>query len=527
MQLPADDSSAPRFCVLGPIRAWTTSGELNLGPHQRRAVLALLLARAGDPVAIAELVDLIWPQQPPPTAVNIVHRHIGELRRLLEPDLPPRAEGTLLRRHSTGYRFGGPPGALDLDRFRELVDRAQRTRDITAFAGAFALVAGPCAAEHRLGPVPHPAFSSVDAEVTAAVRAATDLVAARRDAELLLPALRTLAERDVSDDMGAALSALLNLVSPGTDDSGLTGNPAYRLPAAPASFFSRQPGLRGMDAVLDDVPRAARLLAISGMPGLGKTALALRWAHRVAGYFPDGQIFLDLRGSRQDAGRLTPPDAITLLLDALGVPASQIPPGYQAQVGLYRSTVAGRRLLFVFDDTRDAGHVLDLLPGAPGTAAVVTSRNWLGELAVRGAHQVVPDLLGAMEGGQLLRHLVGEARFAAASSWETVISDCGGLPLAISLVANKVATGGNTALQDADLDHIFAGPYDSLSTEAQRLLGAVARRGNSVQVKAPIEAATARLVREVSAAGLLLEQRPGQFSLHKLVRAFVLRRWNG
>jgi hypothetical protein len=517
MQLPADDSSAPRFCVLGPIRAWTTSGELNLGPHQRRAVLALLLARAGDPVAIAELVDLIWPQQPPPTAVNIVHRHIGELRRLLEPDLPPRAEGTLLRRHSTGYRFDGPPGALDLDRFRELVDRA---RDITAFAGALALVAGPCAAEHRRGPVPHPAFSSVDAEVTAAVRAATDLVAAPGDAEPLLPALRSLAERYVSDDMGAALSALLNLVNPGTDHLG----PAHRLPAARASFFGRQPSVRGMDAVLDDVPRAARLLAISGMPGLGKTALALHWAHRVAGYFPDGQIFLDLRGSRGDAGRLTPPDAIAHLLDALGVPAGQIPPGYQARVGLYRSTMAGRRLLFVFDDTGDAGHVLDLLPGAPGTAAVVTSRNRLGELAVRGAHQVAPDLLGDMEAGRLLRHLVGDAHFAAASSWETVISDCGGLPLAISLVANKVAMGAKAALQDADLDDIFAGPYDSLSTEAQRLLGEVARRGDSIRVKPPIDVATARLVREVSAAGLLLEQRPGQFSLHKLVRSFVLRR---
>lgn len=118
-----------RFCLLGPLRILRDGAELDLGARQRRLVLALLLARAGEPAGIRELTGLLWEQDAPGWAVNAVHRHIGELRRLLEPDLPPRAAGHFLVRHHTGYRLLVDPDSLDLLRFRALVRQARtRTR---------------------------------------------------------------------------------------------------------------------------------------------------------------------------------------------------------------------------------------------------------------------------------------------------------------------------------------------------------------------------------------------------------------
>src|SRR3954447_18318596 len=109
-----------RFSVLGPIRAWRAGAELDRGPRQQRLILAMLLVRAGQPVDLTELVDLLWPADPPPSAVNVVHRYVGILRRLLEPSLPNRSEGRWLLKHGAGYRLDVDDHDLDLLAARRL-----------------------------------------------------------------------------------------------------------------------------------------------------------------------------------------------------------------------------------------------------------------------------------------------------------------------------------------------------------------------------------------------------------------------
>jgi DNA-binding SARP family transcriptional activator len=191
-----------RFTVFGAVRVWRGSTELELGPPQQRAVLALVLARGGQPTSLGELVDLLWAAAPPASAVNIVHRYVGALRRVLEPGLPPRAAGRWLVRHGSGYRAAADAEALDLLRFRELVGQARKTAAsgqsadaVPLFATALALCQGPCAGDLTAVRA-HPAFTAVDQECLTVVREAADVALGAGLADQLLPALRQAADRD-------------------------------------------------------------------------------------------------------------------------------------------------------------------------------------------------------------------------------------------------------------------------------------------------------------------------------------------
>ncbi|HEU5109354.1 MAG TPA: NB-ARC domain-containing protein [Micromonosporaceae bacterium] len=215
-----------------------------------------------------------------------------------------------------------------------------------------------------------------------------------------------------------------------------------QLPVDVHGFAGRALQLDRLDASLAataDEPTAVLISAVSGTAGVGKTALAVRWAHHVRDRFPDGQLYLNLRGFDPGGRVLDPAEALSTFLDALGVPAEGMPVGLDALAGLYRSLVAGRRMLFLLDNARDADQVRPLLPGTATAAVVVTSRNQLVSLAAgAGAQAVTVDALSAAESRDLLGRRLG-ARVVAAepAAVDRIITACAGLPLALTIAAAR------------------------------------------------------------------------------------------
>ncbi|MGK5741224.1 BTAD domain-containing putative transcriptional regulator [Micromonospora sp. URMC 103] len=199
------------FAVLGPVRAWRGQSDIDLGTRQQRLILALLLARAGAAVSVADLVDLLWESDPPPSAVNVVHRHVGMLRRRFEPGLATRAAGSVLIRDGAAYRMKIDEESLDLLRFRRLVARAADSSGEPAvefYREALALWRDRCASGLQSGGRPHPDFVAVDGERFAAVRAAADVALRAGRVHRVLPAIRLAAEHEPWDE---ALQARLLL----------------------------------------------------------------------------------------------------------------------------------------------------------------------------------------------------------------------------------------------------------------------------------------------------------------------------
>ncbi|GAA0910805.1 hypothetical protein GCM10009558_098930 [Virgisporangium aurantiacum] len=232
-----------------------------------------------------------------------------------------------------------------------------------------------------------------------------------------------------------------------------------QLPADIEGFTGRVDALRTLDALISDVaPVAVAIGAISGPAGVGKTALAVHWAHRVADRFPDGQLYVNLRGFPLSGPATAPAGVIRQCLDALGVPAARIPSDVEGQIGLYRSVLAGRRVLVVLDNARDSDQVRPLLPGGPTCVVVVTSRSRLTGLAVTEAAR--PLILGVLphhEARDLLAARLGGDRIAGEpDATETIIARCGGLPLALAVIAARIATYPlplTTAAAELDDEH--------------------------------------------------------------------------
>src|SRR5439155_18411831 len=221
-----------------------------------------------------------------------------------------------------------------------------------------------------------------------------------------------------------------------------------QLPADLTGFAGRDAQLAQLDALLDHRATAVVISAIAGTAGVGKTALAVHWAHRVRARFPDGQLHVNLRGFDPDAAPIRPDQAVRRFLDALGVPAGRIPNDLDAQVALYRSLLADRRVLVVLDNARDADQVRPLLPGASGCLALVTSRNRLtGLVAVDGAQPVALDLLTTAEARELLAARLGADRVRAEpAAVDQLVHLCARLPLALAVAAARAATEPDLSL---------------------------------------------------------------------------------
>src|SRR5205823_13234449 len=181
---------------------------------------------------------------------------------------------------------------------------------------------------------------------------------------------------------------------------------------------------------------------VSGTAGVGKTALAVHWAHRVADRFPDGQLYVGLRGFDQDGAALDPGQALHGFLDAFGVPPARIPEDLTAQSGLFRSLLAGKRVLVVLDNARSAEQVRPLLPGSPGCLAIVTSRDQLaGLVATEGARPLPVDLLTTADARELLTRRLGAARVAGEpEAAGDIIAACARLPPALTVAPSRAPT---------------------------------------------------------------------------------------
>jgi DNA-binding SARP family transcriptional activator/tetratricopeptide (TPR) repeat protein len=291
--------------------------------------------------------------------------------------------------------------------------------------------------------------------------------------------------------------------------------------------------------------------AIAGTAGIGKTALAVHWAHRVADRFGDGQLYVNLRGFDPSRSPVPPAEAVRGFLDAFAVPPQRIPASLEAQVGLYRSLLAGRRVLVVLDNARDAEQVRPLLPGAPGCLAVVTSRNQLaGLVAAAGAHPLTLDLLSAAEARDLLARRLGPDRVAAEPhAVDEIITLCARLPLALALAAARAAThpgfglavlagelrearGGLDEFAGADLTTdvraVFSWSCQQLSPEAARLFRLLGLHPGP-DVAAPAAASLAGLpvgkvrplLAELARVHLVTERAPGRYTFHDLLRAYA------
>ena len=326
-----------------------------------------------------------------------------------------------------------------------------------------------------------------------------------------------------------------------------------QLPADVAGFCGRIRHLDDMDALLaGDATTTMVISAIAGTAGVGKTALAVHWAHRVADLFPDGQLYVNLRGFDPSGTPTEPTTAVRGFLDALGVAPQRIPADPDAQAALYRSTLAGRRMLVLLDNARDTAQVHPLLPGAGSCLVVVTSRNQLtGLVAADGAHPITLDLLTPDEAHDLLARRLGTDRTAAEpDAVAEIIIRCSRLPLALAIVAARAATHPRLPLYalagelrdtrhrldtlttddpHTDVRAVFSWSYQALTPDAARLFRLLGLHPGP-DISAPAAASLAGitpdavrpLLSELTRANLVIEPTTGRYTYHDLLRAYAV-----
>ncbi|MFJ9721724.1 BTAD domain-containing putative transcriptional regulator [Streptomyces sp. NPDC101209] len=615
---------AVRFSVLGPVRVWRAGQEVPLGPRQQRLVLAALLARAGRPVSLTQLVALLWEEDPPRSAANAVHRYVGALRRLLEPGLPARAPGRWLVRQAGGYVLRVDADHLDLLAFRAAMRQARALaaagdarEAANRFGSALEQWQGRCAADLEAAVGTHPLFTSVDNEYAAAVSEAADAAlhgdppasvlaavrqAARRhpwderlqarlllllashgrqaEALLLYRRVSAMLREELGVEPGAELRAAHEHVLqggerehrglPGAQDAGTGadldcppgGGPAVRppypvpaqLPADLPCFVGRERALeQGLD-LAGQTGRALRVLAIDGIPGVGKTALAVRLAHRVAARFPDGQLFADLGGfTAGEGGPSDPGEVLYAFLESLGVERQRIPHTTGSRAALFRSVLATRRVLVVLDDVRDVEQVRPLLPGAPRCMVVITGRGRLSGLAAaHGARMIGLGVFSEAEAVRCLAERVGFGPDADTGVVQEIVERCGRLPLALSVVAARAAgrpgglsrrtvaeladtTEGLDGFSDDDrgndLRAAFARSHRTLSPDAARAFRLLPSHGRPDLTASDLElatglsaSATAAAAGDLVRARLLTAVGPDRYEVHPLILAYAAER---
>jgi len=568
---------------------------------RRKAVLATLALQAGQVVSTGRLVDAVWGESAP-AALNTLQSHVSYLRTVVgKAAIAARPPGYLLDLGDDGTDVqlaerllhqgvqSADPGraaadlreALALWRGRPLADLAglawleqQAERlDLLREQIRHALSEARLdAGEHRqLIPeleqmaADHPLDEQVHAQLMTALyrsgRQADALAVYQRlrvtlADELALapsPALRELEtailRQDAALDAGAPAMSL-RLAAPPPPPV-----PA-QLPPPVAAFAGRDAELARLDAIGDGQEAhgasAVTISVITGTAGVGKTALAVHWAHRVAARFPGGQLYVDLRGFDPAGPALDPGQALRGFFEAFAVPPERIPAGRDAQVALYRSLLAGQRVLVVLDNARDAGQVRPLLPASPGSLAIVTSRNHLtGLIAGHGAHPLGLDLLTSEGARELIAQRVGTGRARREpGAVDEIVAGCARLPLALAIAAARAASsprfplavfaadlreaghaldpfGGDDAA--TDIRAVFSWSYRALNPDTARMFRLLGLHpGPDMTVGAAASLAgiapdrARALLAELTRGHLLSERRPGRYAFHDLLRAYAV-----
>lgn len=455
--------------LLGEVTAHIDGRQADLGHGRQRCVLAALAVDAGRVVPDERLMNRIWAPVVPTRAQRTLSSYVSRLRQTLA--------GEQIVRRPGGYVLA--EGDTDLRRFRELCARARQGTDlerIELLTEALALWRGDAltglpgewaqaerdrlhlerlAAEHdlvdarlRIGQTDglvavlseraetYPLDEHVAAQYLRALAAAGQAV----DALAYYLVVRDRLVEEHGTEPGAVLQEAHREVLAGSGQAGPEPVVVPRqLPASPSSFVGRHDALQR----LGDRPG---IFAIAGPGGVGKTWLALHWAHRNLARFPDGQLFVDLRGFAPEASPMPPEVALRGFLDALGV--DRCPADLHAQTALFRSLVVDRRMLLVLDNAADTAQVVPLLPGGDSCTVVVTSRRRLPCLiTAHGARHIALDMLPAPEARALLTDRLGAARVEAdPAAVDELIVRCDGFPLALSILAGDALAHPGTPL---------------------------------------------------------------------------------
>jgi DNA-binding SARP family transcriptional activator/tetratricopeptide (TPR) repeat protein len=596
------------FRVLGPVEVLDDGRRVAVPAKRVRTLLALLLIRPNRVVPADDLVDALWVDADAPARPRAaMQTYVSRLRSYLGTPA-----GELLRTDPAGYQLVVRPDQLDLLRFRAQLDQANRLPDdpagrIRHLSAALDQWRGePLSGVYSSPPIRAAVTGLTDDHLHAveqlyaarlelgqyaeAVSGLSTLVTAHplreRPWALLIRALhhsgrqadamdayqrirQNLREQlgsDPGDELerahqavlaGTAPDAAAHQSAPGPPATRPIPPPPRQLPADIERFTGRGDDLAVLERLLpdgssDDWPdhRPIVIAAVDGAAGIGKTALAVHWAHRVKDRFPDGQLYLNLRGYGPSRA-LDPGDAIEAMLGSLGTPAEQIPPGLDGRSALLRTQLAGKRMLVLLDNARDIDQVRPLLPGA-GSLVLVTSRSQLRGLAVRdGAHRLTLDHLSERESIDLLVRVIGDRAAAEPSAVAELAGLCGGLPLALALAAERATREPSSPLADlaedlrderarldvlgtdedpaSDLRGVFSWSYRAVSVEAAalfRLLGIAPGPDLGIDAAATLagcgRARAQRLLDQLVRANLLQSKQPGRFEIHDLLRSYAI-----
>jgi DNA-binding SARP family transcriptional activator/tetratricopeptide (TPR) repeat protein len=593
--------------LLGAVDVVAADGPRPVPGLRRKALLAALALNSGEVVSTGRLMDIVWGTAAPATAASTLQNHVSYLRGLL-------GDKAAVRAHPPGYVLDLGADATDVQCARRLLSqgtqaadpvhgarqlrealalwRGRPLADLVDLAGRGwleeqaeylgslrlqvkrALAAAGLAAGEHAQVVPDLELMAaeyvLDEQIYAQLMLALYRCGRQADALTAYQRLR----RALGEELGISPSNSLRELEvailrqdPALDPPqaaavvhrapALAPIPA-QLPSAVPFFTGRMTELAMLGELLSQhrghggrQPATVVISAVSGTAGVGKTALAVHWAHRVAGEFPDGQLYVNLLGYEPGGSPADPGEAVRGFLAALGIPATRIPPGLAAQTALYRSLLAGRRILVVLDNARDAEQVRPLLPGSPGCLAIVTSRDRLGGLvAAEGAHPLTIDLLTASQARDLLIRRLGADRVTReAQAVAEIIESCARLPLALSIAAARAAISPGLSLaviaaelreaakpldpfgsgdRATDVRAVFDGSYRALDGAAARLfrlLGLLSGPDFSVCAAASLAAVpkdrAGLLLTALISAHLVAEPRPGRYALHDLLRAYA------
>ncbi|WP_238598489.1 AfsR/SARP family transcriptional regulator [Saccharothrix sp. ALI-22-I] len=569
-----------------------------IGHARQRSVLAVLLLEANRVVSVDGLLDRVWGERPPSQARSVLRTYVSRLRRALVPI------GVTITRRDSGYVLAAEPGTVDVHRFHRLLALARETGDprqaLALVENAMALWRGEPlaglqtswahAVRERLRHerfaaetdqidwrLQHGLHSELLPELTvrAAVHPLDERVAGQfmlalyrsgRQADALehYQRVRTRLVDDLGTDPGPRLQRLHEqilqadpelTVPADTETESVAPSPVPRqLPMAPRSFTGRTDELAALTAALDTAPAdqgaAVLVSAIGGAGGIGKTWLALHWAHHNADRFPDGQLFVDLHGFSPTNRPVEPDDAVRGFLTALGVAPDRIADDLDAKAALYRSLVAGKRMLVVLDNAATTDQVAPLLPGTPTCTVLVTGRTRLASLIDRyGARHVQLDVLTADEARVLLTGRLGAERVAAEpDATDDLIDLCGRYPLALSIVTRHAHTRPHVPLAEfaaelrelgldmldhhddpaASLPTVLSWSLHGLTAEQRTMFALLGITPGSDTTLPAVVSLTclppARAHRALSALeeASLIERRPhGRYAMHDLVRDYA------
>lgn len=598
-----------RLRVLGPMQVRRADRWISISASKERALLATLLVYSGSPVPTDRLVEELWPQTPPRRPASRIAVLVLRLRRALGDN---RAAD--IQTVSHGYQLALAQDDTDIGRFERLAERgtaALRDGDpetaVRLVTDALALWRGPAFADAR-------STQPVNAEAKRLDDARQAVLETRLDAELrlgrhaeLVAELQTvvdeypLRERPVgllmlalyrsgrqADALATYRAAYRKLdeevgVQPGADlqrlhqqilradpvleltgtgpasepEPGVPGRAVpQQLPIVTRHFVGREQVLKQLDELVESSGQSVMISAVTGTAGIGKTTMAVHWAHQAAERFPDGQLYINLRGFDPARPPMPAEEALGRLLDTL-VPNPRdlqpLPSDLDGQATMYRSLLAGRRILIVLDNAADVDQVRPLLPGSPACFVLVTSRTELtGLVAAEGAHPLRLDLLTETESEQLLVRHLGPERVAAERAAAGMLArSCAYLPLALTIAAARAAVrptmplaelagsitrAASTARLDAldtgdpatGVRTVFSWSYDNMSSETARLFRLLSvHPGPDISTAAAgslaglSSACTRRFLAELVRANLLTEQAPGRYGCHDLLSTYA------